>query len=273
MKLAPLCFAILANAISFSRAQELLDIKSIMPTELSSEELRQLPSEILDRSLFSARTTSAEYLQEISDVLTEYVNGQIDLATARERLSDKLDELNYSPESGMPDLSSSARINLVLQTNAQLASGYAYYNYRQHPALLDEWPAQELIRVAPRKVPRDLGPLPWADRWILAGGTLVDKGRMVARMDDDVWDKLGTVADDGIPSPYPPFAFNSGMGVKAITRDEAVKLGVIDQDTKVEPHPLDFNADLQTTADIRDADLQKALEELGYTVENGVVSL
>jgi hypothetical protein len=273
MRLAPICLAVICNAISFSRAQEILDVKSILPTTLSSEELSQLPSDILDRALFSARTTSAEYLQEIADVLTEYVDGDIDLATARSQLADKLDELNYTPEPGVPDLSTDGRIDLILETNAGLASGYAYYQYRQQPALLDEWPAQELIRVAPRKKPRDLGPLPWALRWEMAGGTPV-QDRLIARMDDDVWDKLGTVAPDGIPSPYPPFAFNSGMGVRAIDREEAVKLGVIEEDTQVEAQPEDFNSDLQASADIRDENLKSALTDLGYSVDdNGVVSL
>jgi hypothetical protein len=61
--------------------------------------------------------------------------------------------------------------------------------------------------------------------------------------------------------------------VKAITRDEAVRLGVIDQGTKVEPQPLDFNASLQAASDITDSNLVSALKDLGYSVESGIVSL
>jgi len=110
----------------------------------------------------------------------------------------------------------------------------------------------------------------------MAGGSLSEGGRMVARMDDDVWDKLGdrSIFADGLGNPYPPFAFNSGMGVKAVSRDEAMKLDVIDRDTQVEPDPLNFNQDLQTSAEIRDAGLRKQLEDLGYTVnDDGTVSM
>jgi hypothetical protein len=84
---------IFGEPISFTEALQSLEVKSILPTTLTSAELEQISTEILERALFSARTTSAEYLQEIDDVLGKYVDGKIDLATARLQLKNKLQQL------------------------------------------------------------------------------------------------------------------------------------------------------------------------------------
>ena len=56
------------------------------------------PDGIAKRAIFSARVTNAEYLQEIDDVVRRYVNGEIDLATARLQLKQKLQEIGYRPD-------------------------------------------------------------------------------------------------------------------------------------------------------------------------------
>jgi hypothetical protein len=184
-----------------------------------------------------------EYLRAFVDALNEYINGSVDLATARLKLQDKLTELGYEAPPGeegeITDLSSDVRLNMMLRLNAQIAEGYGYWKQRQEPVLLAHWPAQELIRVAPREKTRDQGPLPWRERWKMAGGKFFD-GRVIAPMNDEVWNNLGSrkLFDDSLGNPYPPFAFNSGMGVRAIDRSEATELGVIDRDTQIEPQTL-----------------------------------
>ena len=61
---------------------------------------------------------------------------------------------------------------------------------------------------------------------------------MIALKNSDIWDRLGdsTTFPDALGNPYPPFAFNSGMGVEDISRAEAERLGVIEPHTPA-PRP------------------------------------
>ena len=96
--------------------------------------------------------------------------------------------------------------------------------------------AQELVRVEARDEERD-----WAGIWHAHGGAFYD-GRMVALKGDPVW-----VAISRFGLPYPPFDYNSGMGVEDVAHDEAVALGLIAEDyLPPETSPLeDFNKGLE----------------------------
>src|SRR5436190_23782571 len=77
-----------SRPIQFSEALQSREIRSIVPTTLSSAEIRDaLGQDIIDRAIFSARMTNAEFLQEIDDITRAMVNGELDLATARLRLT------------------------------------------------------------------------------------------------------------------------------------------------------------------------------------------
>jgi hypothetical protein len=253
--------------VSFTEALQRQEVRALLPTTLSSAQLERISGEILERALFSARTTSAEYLQEVDDVLQKYINGEIDLASARLRLSNKLRELGYAPRPGeegaITDLSSDERINLVLRTNADMASGYGQWLQGQDKAILDQWPAQELYRAAHRMVPRD-----WATRWVVAGGQTYG-GKFIALKNTTIWTAISRFG-----TPYPPFDFNSGMAVRDVDRKTAMSLGLIDRDTQIQPQDRGFNQDLKATPQIRSAALRSVLEEQGYTFdEKGMMHL
>ncbi len=108
-----------------------------------------------------------------------------------------------------------------------------------------------------------------------AGGTLVN-GRMIARKDDPVWDQLGSSAlfEDGLDNPYPPFAFNSGMGIREVPREECVALGVIEADEVPQIEDVELNEELQLNADQFDpAFLDAVIGELDATIEAGEIKL
>jgi hypothetical protein len=95
---------------------------------------------------------------------------------------------------------------------------------------------------------------------------------MVALKNDPLWTRLGP-----FQLPYPPFDYNSGMGVQDVDRDQAVALGLIDEDTQIEPQDRGFAADLQSEVQV-DADRQAALlqaiqEAMGdqVSIEGGVL--
>ena len=75
----------------------------------------------------------------------------------------------------------------------------------------------------------------WPQRWEAAAravgfeGVSRDYGRMVALKGSPVWQALGEGAGgfrDTLLNPYPPLAFNSGMGWEDVAREECDELGL-----------------------------------------------
>ncbi|MBI5770831.1 MAG: hypothetical protein HZA93_23845 [Verrucomicrobia bacterium] len=239
----------------FHEALDARAVKQLLPTELRTKMLDTIPAELRERAMFSAGVTNTELLQRIDDSINDLVSGQVDRATKRAGLKQLVARLDLGAKADdergtLTDLGSDRRLNLILDTNLQQAQGYGHWMQGQDAAVLDQWPAQELVRVIDSREKRD-----WAARWAAAGGQFFD-GRMVALKNDPLWSRLSRFG-----TPYPPFDFNSGMDVQDIDRGEAEDLGLIDRDTELFPQDRDFNTDLAATPEVRDASLRDALAE------------
>lgn len=267
--------------------------RGILPTNMGSTELKGLEAAVRQRSFFSARTTNADYLQTVKDVVDRFLGGEINQATARAACQDALDALGYdSTQGGFPgdenvppaahgtlrDLASDKRTKLMLETNLRQAANFAYVKQSQTDQARWAYPCWELVRIYWRRVPRGfrvgkkgaLEEMPgesWQERWVRAGGELVDGDRMIARIDDPVWQALGDsgIFPDGLDTPYPPFAFNSGYGLRGVPRAECVELGVIGENDEVAPDDgVEFTGELDVRSDRYDPSLMRALKaELG----------
>lgn len=257
----------------FSEALAKARARGLLPTSLSTADLRQLDQAVRDRSVFSARTTNAQYLQAIKDAAEDLLQGKINLAAGRARLIAMHQALGYNPEThfgddpsippaepgSLRDLSSERRMNLVLRTQESLCAGYGDWLQGQAPDAREQFPCWELVRVMPKMQERG----DWPERWSAAGGQFFDGGRMIAAKDDPVWVELGSSAnfDDALDNPYPPFAFGSGMGWIEVPRDEALALGVIDPEETPEPSARGLNDEVQVSADQFDAATLRTLLE------------
>ncbi|HXI73456.1 MAG TPA: hypothetical protein VNN22_24195 [Verrucomicrobiae bacterium] len=255
----------------FTAAVRANEVKSALPSDLSSAELRTLDAAVKRKSFISARTMLTDLLDQYKFDVESIINPKteqradrvtpenpegnvttgLNQAYARQGIKDLLRGLGYAPEPGeagtLKDLSSNPRINLVLKTNTELAQGAGRFIQMNNPDVLDQFPAQELVRFEQRMKVRD-----WEARWAAAADEsgdedaakcLEDSGRMVALKDSEIWQALGDGAggyDDTLGNPYPPFAFNSGMWVQSVSRSDAEELGLIDPGEKAEPHPLDL---------------------------------
>lgn len=242
---------IFGEPISFLEALRRTAARAVMPTNLGTAELRGLGRQVLEKSLFSARTTMEPYLEEVKGQVLGLLDGKSDVATVRLKLKETLKGLGYEPDPDqrgtLQDLSSDRRLELVIRTNTQMAQGFGYDRQGQDEAVLDEWPAQELFRAESREKERD-----WLSRFRIAGQatgsaigegwTITAEGRMAALKNHPIWDELGNpeLFEDGIHNPYPPFAFGSGMDVRDVNREEAMGLGLIDRDTRIEPRVNSF---------------------------------
>jgi hypothetical protein len=264
---------IFREPIPFAEALQSLRARTILPTNLSSAELTQLAADVRQKSLFSARTTNAGYLEEVRGKIDALLSGETNEATARAQLQDVLDRLSYAPETGFPgedavppaqqgelrDLSSDKRIRLVLETNLRQAANFGFQRQGQDDLARWQFPAYELIRLEPREEERD-----WQERFVRAGGELYD-GRMIALKDADVWSQLGNsgLFDDGLDTTYPPYAFNSGMGWREVSREDAIALGVISAGEMPDFQATRLFEDLQEdAAQFTEDALRQALGEL-----------
>ncbi len=253
------------SPIPFSEAVKHLASKEVLPTSMTSAQLKSVDAALRRQSLFSAQTMLEGYLEKIKSVIESVLNpttgereGQpvnvgLNPATAREQLREALTEIGYEPEAGktgtIEDLASSKRLNLVVKTNVELAQGAGkFIQSNSDEEVVDLYPAWELVRYEDRKEPRD-----WETRWRIAAETAGDasamagmsEGRMVALKSSDIWQELGDGAggyDDGLGNPYPPFAFNSGMWTEDVSRDDAEELGLLEPGEKAEAADFDFSS-------------------------------
>ena len=210
--------------------------RGALPTTLGTAELRELGEEILARSVFTARGTNAVFANMIKALVEKLAAGDMNEATARVTLLETLRALGYTPEGGFPDapagsvppavrgtlqdLSSRRRLDLIVETQRGLMIGAGQKNRGSTPDRLELFPAWELVRQLSVMVPRD-----WQSRWVIAGGR---PNRMIALKGDPVWGELGSYANfqDALGVDYPPFAFNSGMGWREVSKEEVARLGI-----------------------------------------------
>jgi hypothetical protein len=238
-----------AEPLPFAEAVAEMRAKTLLPTNLSSAELRDLDADLRNRSIFSARTTKIEPLQKVKDLLGDLLSGKTNMATARAALQDEHDRLEYDPESGgypgdrgikpaergsLRDLSSDKRTTLVLETNLRQLTARGFQLQGQTDFALYAWPCYELIRIYPRRIPRgeeeERPTEGWPERWEKCGGSFYGGGRMIARKDDPIWAELGSSKNfpDALDTDVEPYAFGSGYGRREVSREDSIALGVID---------------------------------------------
>ena len=214
------------------KPEDIERIKELLPTSLGSEEIReQIAADILRRSVFSARMENARYLAKIREVATAMAAGEINAADARAQLLTVLEQMGHSPqdEGGLRNPASIRRLNLILDTQTQMASSVATLS-EQTDATLYQWPAWELTRMETRAVPR----ADWMQRWTAAGNSVGWNGALkrslIALKSSPIWQALGDGAGgfkDTLGNPYPPFAYSSGMNWREVDRETCEKLGLL----------------------------------------------
>ena len=82
---------------------------------------------------------------------------------------------------------------------------------------------------------------------------------MIAPVNSEIWDNISDphIFSDGTGSPYPPFAFGSGMGTQPVPASELPKLGLAPK--RQTPRKLSFNAKIQFSATDLDDDIKQSL--------------
>jgi hypothetical protein len=278
--------------MQFTEPTELTDAlriardRAVLPATASSAQIAEWGEELKRLAVFLAGTNHAGYLQVIKDTVEKLLQGKFNEATARMILQQKLHELQCDPARGFPgledantpppepgslrDVSSDVRTQLVLRTLMRLMANRGCRQQGMTEGALFTFPAWELIRIYPQNVPRRPS---WPDRWRAVGGQFY-VGRMIARKDDPVWAKLGDreLFDDAIGTDYPPFAFNSGMGWRQISRDACKQFGIPVDDIKV-PEAAKIEAAQLSVKGIDKEFLRGLRKSLDVEIREGVAKL
>jgi hypothetical protein len=256
----------LTEPIDFKAASGYFEAKDILPTPLGNAALRaRADSDLLARSFFSSRVTDIELLQSFKDSVSAGLNGSTDEATQRVAMVKAAEKFEAR------GLLTNARLMLILRTNTALARGFGQWQEGNDPDILLAYPAQELTRHGRRKVPRK-----WREIWDAARANLGQlttatpsgSGRLIALKNDPMW---MAISDFGVP--WPPFKYNSGMGVDDVDYETSIELGLITpaglplrkelaaptRTAPNKPPPLRMNSGLKASASGMDADFIGAL--------------
>lgn len=263
--------------------------RGLLPTTLSSAELVAIDASIRARALFSARVWQTELLAGLHEQITRLVAGvspgpgqYTNPATVRLELKRMLRSMDYTPEPDkvgtIQDLSTDQRLNLIIRTQEQMATGAAQRIQSLDADTIDLWPAWELVRIEDRKEKRT-----WVQRWRAAGGRVfpgspgglplepgLSEGRLIALKTDPVWAALSRFGH-----PHPPFDFNSGVGVQDVDRDTTDALGITSpSDVVVAPEDSTpaLTEDPKATPALMPAEFRSALESEGYRWDGDVLT-
>ena len=112
-----------------------------MPTEKSHEELVGIDQRIKAQAFFSARVADARILDRLRSISDAYSRGDIGLGEARNILKDILQGEGYDPhQTGMRNLASTARLNLVMRQNAAMAHSAGEWARMHDPDAMKVFP-------------------------------------------------------------------------------------------------------------------------------------
>ena len=196
-----------------------------------------------DRAFFSSQVTEAKILHAMRQNVAELVSGGKSPSEVRRDLRAYLASIGYDAGENrgtIKDLTTKARLDVMMKTNADQAKGYASHLRATTTGAILAFPAYELVRVERRKLPRD-----WGARWTAAAQKVgwegvARNGAMIALKTSPIWAALSRFGN-----PFPPFDFNSGMGVRDVKKSVCREIGLLgpNEQPKI-PEVPDFNGNL-----------------------------
>ena len=199
--------------------------KALAASPMKSADWSSVQAGFRDRAFFSATVDDARRLAVMREAVAKVAAGGLDESQARLAIREALEKTGYQrpddvKEGSLQDLYSQRRLDLIIRTNVAEARGYVRYLEGTSEGALAAFPCQELVRTQNRKAPRN-----WPEIWKGHGGSLFGSGRMIALKTDPIWTAISRFGH-----PWPPFDFNSGMGLRDVGRREAIRYGVISAD-------------------------------------------
>lgn len=196
-----------------------------------------------DRALWSSEVTQTKILYAMRQNLSELARGGKSESEVRRDLREYLTSIGYDSGDNrgtIKDLMTKARLDVMMRTNVDQAKGYASHLQATSRVAILTRPAYKLVRVKQRKMPRD-----WGARWTAAAQEVgwegvARNGEMIALKTSPIWTALSRFGN-----PFPPFDFNSGMGVEDVKKSYCREIGLLGEDEQPKiPETPDFNGNL-----------------------------
>lgn len=247
----------------FDAAVRRLDSKTPVASRMRTREWSNVPIGLRESAQFSAGVDNIRAMSSVQEKLGEALRFDDPSRSFMDRSKFVAEQRQLLNELGLNNGSAAVtnpasrrRLEMIYDMQTEEAMSYGRYKVGQDEAALRAYPAQELIRVESREVPRQWRRI-WADR----GGKTFG-GRMIALKTDPIWSAISRFG-----RPYPPFDFGSGMGVRNVSRRDALRLGVLQEDQEVRPNVQDYNEELERSVlNLEDGDKAELLAHFGDQV-------
>ena len=233
-------------------AAERILSKALVGSGLDTRQWSGVQAGLRDRAFFMAQVEEARILHTARQGIADILQSGKSQSEVRRDIRSVLEKIGYNPDSGLgeneqsrrgtiKDLLTKRRLDVMIETNVRQARGYAEHLRATTDGALRAFPAFELIRVKSRRQPRD-----WDARWTEAARAVgyegVARGAKIALKTSPIWTRISRFGN-----PFPPFDFNSGMGVDDVPRSECIRIGLIDKDTPPQKQPeVHMNGSLQS---------------------------
>lgn len=227
--------------------------KALVGSGLDTKGWSTVQAGLRDRAFFSSQVTEAKILHALRQNVAELVGGGKSTSEVRRDLRAYLYSIGYDAgdrRGTIKDLTTKARLDVMMKTNADQAKGYASHLRATTTGAILAFPAYELVRVERRKMPRD-----WGARWAAAAQKVgwegvARSGAMIALKTSPIWAALSRFGN-----PFPPFDFNSGMGVRDVKKSVCREIGLLGPNEQPEiPDVPDFNGNLAEQVPMRNDD-------------------
>jgi hypothetical protein len=246
--------------------------KSVVASAWKTADWAAAPQEIAARSFFSAGVESAAFLTRAQTGCRQALDLSLDeygRVADREKFIADMRGLALALGLGAPDepanvknLAGATRLGMIWDMNVEGARGRARRKAGLSEGALFAAPAQELVRGRPARLPRN-----WTLLWREAGDKVAWEGavkadplrpRFIALKTSPIWAALSQFG-----TPWAPFRFGSGMVLRSLPREDAIRLGLVEPDEILEPDPdPGFNAALAASMQNVSPDLATRLKTL-----------
>jgi len=235
-------------------AVDAMSRKTVTPSAMTSAEWQRVEAEIRDRAFFSATVEDERILAEMQARLQARIelakrDGRtMDRGVFIEEMREELRTAGYKRPDGvkrgtLQDLKGSRRLGLIWDMNLSQAQGYARWKADMTPEGLENEPCYELIRVMARIEHRE-----WPTIWRQHGGQFYDgvgsnddypnaDGRMIALKTSGIWRAISR-----FHTPWPPYDWGSGMGLRGVSREESDAFGITAPEDAYKPLAMPFNS-------------------------------
>ena len=225
--------------------------KALVTSGLDTKGWSQIQAGLRDRAFFSSRITNLRIVDAMRRNVEQLVKGGKSESEVRRDLREYLGSIGYDADKDLKpgeksrrgtikDLMTKSRLDVMMKTNADQARGYASHIRATTTGAILAFPAYELVRVERRKLQRN-----WDARWKSAAEEVgwegvARNGAKIALKTSPIWMKLSRFGN-----PFPPFDFNSGMGVRDVKKSVCREIGLLGEEEQPKiPETPDFNENL-----------------------------